>query len=170
MQGSVTIRSVPEPAVEFANTLRASRGQLTDGLPEWADQAGLQADLAQVTELRDAIRVLLRAVTEGGEIPAAELGVLNSAAATAPQWPELQAGLTVMAQTAAHARQAALAAIARDAIDLLGTPARRDTLRACEGPGCVQFFMRDHPRREWCGPACGNRARAARHYARHRAG
>jgi predicted RNA-binding Zn ribbon-like protein len=159
-----------ELAVEFANTLRASRGHLADGLPEWADRAGLPADLARLAGLRDAIRVLLRAVTEGGEIPAPELGVLNSAAAAAPQWPELQAGLTVVERTGADAGQAALAAIARDAIDLLGTPPRRDALRACDAPGCVQFFIKDHPRREWCGPACGNRARAARHYARHRPG
>ncbi|HEY0690395.1 MAG TPA: CGNR zinc finger domain-containing protein [Kribbella sp.] len=26
--------------------------------------------------------------------------------------------------------------------------------------------MKDHPRREWCSTTCGNRARAARHYAR----
>ena len=34
-------------------------------------------------------------------------------------------------------------------------------------PGCVLYFIKDHPRREWCSTACGNRARAARHYARH---
>ncbi|MFH9354859.1 CGNR zinc finger domain-containing protein [Kitasatospora sp. NPDC017646] len=35
-------------------------------------------------------------------------------------------------------------------------------LRACPGPGCVRFFVKDHPRRGWCGPGCGNRARAGR--------
>jgi predicted RNA-binding Zn ribbon-like protein len=157
-----------ELAVEFANTLRASRGKLIDGLPEWAAKARLPADLERVTEVRDAIRALMRAVTEGGEIPAAKLDVLNSAAAAAPLWPELRDELTIAERTSADARQATLAAIARAAIVLLGTPARRDALRACDGPGCVQFFIKDHPRREWCGPACGNRARAARHYRRHR--
>jgi predicted RNA-binding Zn ribbon-like protein len=39
-------------------------------------------------------------------------------------------------------------------------------LRACGAPGCVLMFVKDHPRREWCSTACGNRARQARHYAR----
>jgi len=28
--------------------------------------------------------------------------------------------------------------------------------------------VKNHPRREWCSAACGNRVRAARHYRRHR--
>jgi predicted RNA-binding Zn ribbon-like protein len=159
-----------EITVELANTVRASRGSLVDALPEWAARAGQPADLVQLAGLRDAIRTLLRALTDGDEMPAAALGVLNSAAAAAPYWPLLTGRLTIEAHTAADPGPAALAALARDAIDLLGSPARREVLRACGGPGCVQFFVKDHPRREWCGPACGNRARAARHYRRHRAG
>ena len=60
-----------------------------------------------------------------------------------------------------------LAALAADAIDLLTGPHRAD-LRACGAPGCVLMFLKDHPRREWCSNACGNRARQARHYARAR--
>ncbi|MEV8411642.1 CGNR zinc finger domain-containing protein, partial [Streptomyces niveus] len=30
------------------------------------------------------------------------------------------------------------------------------------------FFVRSHPRREWCSADCGNRARVARHYRRRR--
>ncbi|WP_225993278.1 CGNR zinc finger domain-containing protein [Actinomadura rudentiformis] len=41
-------------------------------------------------------------------------------------------------------------------------------LRACLAPGCVLYFLKNHPRREWCTAACGNRARGARHYRRHR--
>ena len=33
---------------------------------------------------------------------------------------------------------------------------------------CVQYFVKDHPRREWCSAACGNRARVARHYTKRR--
>jgi predicted RNA-binding Zn ribbon-like protein len=55
--------------------------------------------------------------------------------------------------------------LARDAIDLLtGTTA--GDLRACGAPGCILLFVKDHPRREWCSNACGNRARQARHYER----
>ncbi|MGW9027726.1 CGNR zinc finger domain-containing protein [Streptomyces sp. NPDC055722] len=28
------------------------------------------------------------------------------------------------------------------------------------------FFIKNHARREWCSPACGNRVRVARHYRR----
>jgi predicted RNA-binding Zn ribbon-like protein len=30
------------------------------------------------------------------------------------------------------------------------------------------YFVKRHPRREWCSAGCGNRARVARHYHRHR--
>jgi len=33
-----------------------------------------------------------------------------------------------------------------------------------QAPGCALFFLKDHPRRERCNPACGNRVRAARAY------
>ena len=58
-----------------------------------------------------------------------------------------------------------LAAFAADAIDLLTGPLR-DEIRACGAPGCVLLYVRDHPRRQWCSNACGNRARQARHYRR----
>jgi predicted RNA-binding Zn ribbon-like protein len=41
---------------------------------------------------------------------------------------------------------------------------------ACHAPGCVLYFLKTHPRREWCSVTCGNRVRAARHYERIRAG
>ncbi len=59
----------------------------------------------------------------------------------------------------------ALAELAHNAIDLLTGPAAAN-LRACQAPGCVLYFVKTHHRREWCSEACGNRARAARHYQR----
>jgi predicted RNA-binding Zn ribbon-like protein len=59
----------------------------------------------------------------------------------------------------------ALGAVAQDAIELLTGP-EATTLRACHAPGCVLYFVKTHPRREWCSEACGNRVRAARHYRR----
>lgn len=60
-----------------------------------------------------------------------------------------------------------LATITAEAVELF-TGERHSRLRACYAPGCVLYFVKDHPRREWCSAACGNRARAARHYRRHR--
>lgn len=58
---------------------------------------------------------------------------------------------------------AALARIAKESIALLTGP-QADKLRACYAPGCVLYFVKTHPRREWCSVTCGNRVRAARHY------
>jgi predicted RNA-binding Zn ribbon-like protein len=58
-----------------------------------------------------------------------------------------------------------ISSIAADAIDLITGPSRHQ-LRACGAPGCVLVFLKQHPRREWCSAACGNRARQARHYRR----
>ena len=58
-----------------------------------------------------------------------------------------------------------ISAIAADAIDLITGPSR-EHLKVCRAPGCVLAFLKEHPRREWCSPGCGNRARQARHYRR----
>ena len=58
-----------------------------------------------------------------------------------------------------------LARVAGQAAGLLGG-ADAARLRACYAPGCVLYFIKTHPRREWCSVACGNRVRAARHYQR----
>ncbi|MGF1428627.1 CGNR zinc finger domain-containing protein [Kitasatospora sp. LaBMicrA B282] len=165
-----TTQSTP-PAIEFANTVVANRGRVRDGLDDWLARNGL-VDGGQFHQLRDAVRALLAAATGDSPFAATDLAVVNAASAAAPCWPVLAPAAN--GELAVHEESAGpdhtaeqLAALARDAVRLLGGPHRPD-LRACQGPGCVQFFLKDHPRREWCGPSCGNRARAARHYARHR--
>jgi predicted RNA-binding Zn ribbon-like protein len=58
-----------------------------------------------------------------------------------------------------------LAELAQQAVELFTGPMAVN-LRSCNAPGCVLFFVKSHPRREWCSPGCGNRVRAARHYRR----
>ena len=56
------------------------------------------------------------------------------------------------------------------AVDLLRSPANTVLLRACEGADCGWLFLdrSRSKRRRWCDPkACGNRAKAARFYAKH---
>jgi predicted RNA-binding Zn ribbon-like protein len=61
-----------------------------------------------------------------------------------------------------------LRAITDDLASLLTGP-DVDLLRVCEHPDCVLIFLARNPRRRWCSTRnCGNRARAARHYGRHR--
>jgi predicted RNA-binding Zn ribbon-like protein len=53
------------------------------------------------------------------------------------------------------------------AIELAGQGSEAG-LALCDAPGCGQFFLRERENQRWCGPACGTRARVARH-ARRRA-
>ncbi|MEK8142006.1 CGNR zinc finger domain-containing protein [Streptomyces sp. M10(2022)] len=66
-------------------------------------------------------------------------------------------------------RGALAAGLARAAIGFLAGP-DRTSLRACHAPRCVRYFVKEHPRQEWCKPSCGNRARVARHHERNRTG
>ncbi|WP_234421861.1 CGNR zinc finger domain-containing protein [Streptomyces sp. CB00316] len=60
------------------------------------------------------------------------------------------------------------ALFAEDAAALLAGPAG-GRVRACAAEECVMLFVPAHPSRRWCSPArCGNRARVARCYQRHR--
>ena len=166
-------------AIELSNTVYVSGGELADGLE--APQAWLEAiaprlpagsgawpPAAALKELREAVRASLQP-RRRHPLPR------RSTRSTAPPRalrarPARRAGRCV-AGTDYHGATRAeivLAAFAADAIDLLTGPRRAD-LRACGAPGCVLLFLKDHPRREWCSNACGNRARQARHYQRLRA-
>jgi predicted RNA-binding Zn ribbon-like protein len=137
----------------------------------------------QFRELRDGLRGLAAAVTAdpraravgtGTPDVAAAVRAINTACARAPLW----SWLTWAGPPGAPARtlrsagtgpEAVLSSIAEAAV-LLFTSPDAGHLRACPGPGCVLYFVRAHPRREWCSAVCGNRARVARHYQRHRPG
>jgi predicted RNA-binding Zn ribbon-like protein len=173
-------------AIEFANTHYAVRGALREGigtpahLTAWlrdhsaVPEPGLPVGAAEVETfrtLRGAIRGLYQACVDTHPGDDTDVEVLNAAAAAAPRWPQLRCtggAYAVSERTWGEGADAALAAIARDAIAILGGPLRIQ-IRACQAPGCVLFFIKDHPRRQWCSAGCGNRARAARHYQRHRA-
>lgn len=165
-------------AILFANSRYAVRGHPQEGigtvedLAAWLrDHVGLHnvniRNVDSAIALRDAIRTVFAACVEDQPTPPESLAMINSAARAAPLWPELTASYEITERTDCDALDAALAMIARAAMLVVAGPHRAD-LRACRAPGCVKFFLKDHPRREWCCDHCGNRARAARHYARHR--
>lgn len=159
--------------VELANTTYAVRGKVQDGLTTVEQLAALlpelplpgEADLVVARELRDAIRALAGAAVSSARPPEAAVEVLNKHARTAPRWRELRwdAGPSAVPYSTVTGVAGALSSIAQEAVDLFSGPLL-DDLRACHAPGCVLFFVKDHPRREWCSAGCGNRARAARHY------
>jgi predicted RNA-binding Zn ribbon-like protein len=132
-------------------------------------------ELRELRELRDALRRLAAEATGDPRPPATApeltrqdaIVTLNGLAAA---WPELvwpagghPSGAYRASGTAADL---AVALIAHQGVELFAGP-RRDVLRPCLAPNCLLFFVKDHARREWCSPTCGNRARVARHYQRH---
>jgi predicted RNA-binding Zn ribbon-like protein len=158
----MTSMGEPRP-VELMNTIRADRTGVHDHL-----------DIEELRELRDALRRLAAEVT-GDEREAAAsaitdlqtaVEVVNRSSAVAPSWSELTWPATRTVHTAHSETGTLLSAIAEEAVHLFAGP-DRSKLRACGAPGCVLYFVRDHPRREWCSASCGNRARVARHYQRH---
>jgi predicted RNA-binding Zn ribbon-like protein len=180
------------PPIELGNTSYAARGRPKEGLQNaghlaaWlrdmrprlavtladADLDGVtDSDLQAARELRDVIRSLAAAIVDGREPDPAAVATLNRHASQAPRWRELRTtpGPHMAVRTAGRPVTAALGWLAEDAVALFAGPLRHE-LRACHGPGCVLYFVRESPRREWCSPGCGNRARAARHYAKVRQG
>ncbi|WP_136707395.1 ABATE domain-containing protein [Agromyces sp. H66] len=134
--------------------------------------------LGRLRDLRDAVRRIAAERTgdprEQARSPMADLGravqTVNDSARLAQIRPMLEltegGGLVGLPETTGAPDALFISAIAGEAIELFGPWDDLD-LRACLAPGCVLYFIKDHPRREWCSNGCGNRARAARHYARH---
>jgi predicted RNA-binding Zn ribbon-like protein len=167
-----TLREGLASCEQLAGWLRANAASLADGGAFGTEQADVtDADLARFTGLRETIRGLIRARADARPLHPAQVTELNEAAASAPAWPVIMTGpegITVSQRGDPATLVAAFGAIARDAIWLLSGPAGND-IRACQAPGCVQFFVKDQARRAWCSAGCGNRARVARHYQRHKA-
>lgn len=129
--------------------------------------------------LRAAMRELFDAQLAGRTPRAASVEEVNATAAAVPASPRLvyaEAGEAGEARVETHwhtehGGNVALAAVAREAIDLLSSPERRTRLRRCANPACSMVFLAETTRRQWCASnVCGNRMRVARHYRRTRSG
>ena len=175
--------------IELANTRYAVRGEPRDGLltaehlGAWLRDsrdrfrtpfgdgdllAVTAAELTVARQLRDANHALLTAVVAGTPPPQRAVATVNRVARSVPRWPQLRWGElpTIESGTRGPPVAAALAEVADATVDLFAGP-HRDLIRSCLAPGCVLFFLKDHPRRTWCSEGCGNRARVARFHARH---
>ncbi|MDO0930756.1 ABATE domain-containing protein [Streptomyces sp. DG2A-72] len=154
--------------------VRAHPGTRPDGYV--ADAAALTA----VRDLRAAVRALFaRAVRPGAPSPADAARLLsvpeaverlNASAARMPTTPVLrwaEGAEPVVHRQAVDGEGELVAVLAQAAIAFLAGP-DRERLRACHAPRCVRYFLKEHPRQEWCKPSCGNRARVARHHDRHK--
>ncbi|KAB2346131.1 CGNR zinc finger domain-containing protein [Actinomadura rudentiformis] len=174
-------------ALDLVNT-RPSTGDLLDTparLKAWlALQAGrlpaeeteaeiTDADVAAVQAVREQITAAVHAVLHDEAPPAKALRSLNDAQRAAPAVRELSwngAGVVAMPRREGPPGTRLAAILAEAAADLLTDPAL-GKVRQCEAEDCVMVFLPAHPRRRWCSPArCGNRARVARYYRRHKPG
>ncbi len=174
------------PALDFVNTFRERWWRQVEtlatpsDLSQWMVGAGVVDDaprftpalLASARELREAINAAMVATLEGQPAPAkalstiggwlAESRVPDRLLSTEDGQPSLQPG------SPAHAGRYALALIARDAAEMLGTD-QRDRVRVCAAERCsARFYDRSRAgRRRWCSmEGCGNTAKARRHRAR----
>jgi predicted RNA-binding Zn ribbon-like protein len=177
------------PPVRLASTVWADTDGIHDDLripadlDAWLDAVGIdragahatEGELARARALRDAVRRLAAFVTRDTRPTAASamtdvtaaLDQVNSTAAElpAPLLALRDGRLELSAGRSASPVTTGLARVAGQAAALLGGDGAA-RLRACYAPGCVLYFIKTHPRREWCSVACGNRVRAARHYQR----
>ncbi|QYC43902.1 CGNR zinc finger [Nonomuraea coxensis DSM 45129] len=184
--------------LDFVSTIRAERSGQVDrladpgGLTAWAREraAGLDVDpgftatpelWAETVRLRQAVRALFaravapeppsRADADGLPGFAESLALVNARALAAPRAPQLswdgRPALVTVPAVPAGEPERLLGALATDAVEFLASP-ERIRLRTCLAPRCVLYFLKEHPRQEWCSTACGNRARAARHYREHK--
>ncbi|CAM5347041.1 hypothetical protein SGLAM104S_04057 [Streptomyces glaucescens] len=120
--------------------------------------------------LRAHIRSLFAARVDTTTPPQESLHAVNEALTAVPTAPLLAwdgaRGLRrIQAHPTDQAVNHALATLAADAADLLTGP-DADILAACGSAPCDRFLLRTHGRRHWCSTRCGDRARAARAYAR----
>ncbi|MDB6078575.1 MAG: hypothetical protein JWO82_2322 [Akkermansiaceae bacterium] len=178
------------PALDFANTYYAPRGELEDQLRSWPDllewlrqadlgagpalevsKAEAPAALATVVALRTAWARQVEAILASKPVARDFLRILNAAlekdhfseaVAAAAEGEGTPCELTRSASKL-RGLDLAMAILCRQIANFL-TECNLAYLRQCAGHGCVLFFYdttKNH-RRQWCSAAaCGNRAKVA---------
>jgi predicted RNA-binding Zn ribbon-like protein len=142
-------------------------------LRTWWQQHPRKAEQAfgDALELREALYRTFRAIAEDAEPALADLNVLNRALADAPSRDHLvraNGGYAWSLDDLKLEITSLLAPVIWAAGDLLIEPSRVK-VRRCANDECVWLFLDDSKSgtRRWCDmKACGNRAKAHRHYAK----
>jgi len=162
-------------ALDLPATVRRRASELEDvlapvGAPSrWLRDAGLIPELPnlspgqekELVKLREAIWAVADAASDERPLPAAAVAKLNQAAAHPLAVPKLDARSGTVKLIADDPFLTALATIARDSIDLIGSPLRTH-IKACGQPDCRMLFldMSRSSRRRWCSmDRCGSRAK-----------
>jgi hypothetical protein len=161
-------------AVDFANTVKRRGSRYVELLRDGADVAAwcarergrvprldgptATARLDEIRATRDDVFAVLSAVADRRAGPRSSAERLDARARRFPVVAQLRGGPVVLNHP--DSVDELLARVTHAAIALAGEPGG---LAFCDAPSCGQFFIRDRPNRQWCGPACGTRARVARH-------
>lgn len=168
-------------AIDLVDTVANAHTSPTDLLDDnsdvwWNLQSGRLPDsdvpvLETTKRLRAVLRELFEASIDGRLAGGKAVDELNRFANSVQRSPHLTVDGDEAESTTrwhiSHDGNPKLAAIAHDAIALLGDPVRRSQLRRCANPTCSMLFVAENPRRVWCASnICGNRARVARHQQR----
>lgn len=130
--------------------------------------------LVDFRELRGRIGQLVRGGIAPEPWPSYDIALarVNDIARAAPPAPRAVRGDDgTLVRELDHPPECAalLAALARDAVELLTDPVARAGLRECEGDNCPIVYLDTSRgrRRRWCSSeVCGNRERVARHRRR----
>ena len=148
-------------------------------LDRWLEAAGLPAparateeDLGDARRLREAVNRLIRALLASEAPDAADLRELNEWARQPPLAPQVAASLE-RSWSGEQPVQAALALVAREAVDLLTGPERVLVRECAAAPACSLLYLdRSRARRRrWCEmERCGSRAKMASYRRRGHAG
>ncbi len=124
---------------------------------------------AQLRSLREQVRALFSA--RAASLPAlpAAVSAVNDALTRVPtapllRWDDDTGPYRAAPYPTTRVVDHALATLAADAADLL-TSDDAERLTSCGSAPCTRFLLR-RGRRHWCSTRCGDRARAARAYAR----
>ena len=180
-QNGFPIGGEPSVALDLVDTVANAHTTPTDLLSHnadawWALQRGRLPESAvpgvdATRRLRGILRSVFEAAIDDRLAGGRAVDELNRFADSVHSSPRLEVGDGAPAiATRWHITRDAnprLAAIAHDAIALLGDPVRRGQLRRCANPTCSMLFLAENPRRVWCASnICGNRARVARHQHR----
>jgi predicted RNA-binding Zn ribbon-like protein len=171
-------------ALDFVNSAMAlPGGQFIDllgtppGANQWLWEHGLAPQdagvaemcAAQLRSMREHLRTLFAARVAEIMAPPSTLSAVNDALSRVPTtpllyWDEKLGPYRATSCPPNEVLDHALATLAANAADLL-TSEDATRLTACASTPCNRYLLR-HGRRHWCSTRCGDRARAARAYAR----
>lgn len=168
--GSLALDFATTGALTFGATEQfGSDAALTLWLAEHfdaVDTGSRDARLDDALMLRSAIARLAEAAEAATDLDPRDIDVVNLVAAMPDIPPTLSGGSRQAGRASASGGQA-LATIARETVELLGSAA--DRLRRCAAPECRMLYL-DTSRagsRRWCSmQRCGNRAKVRAHRER----